>query len=102
VAPTFKNVKELAAFENAKGKEIRRLHLSARSDDFEKRATIDLSGSRWRGIWLDFEARDDVVSRLRTEVLDLVGGMRPWYALLHHVDFASISFVPLGLRSRNP
>lgn len=47
---TFKTVKELAAYENAKGKEIRRLHISARSDDFKKRATIDLSGWRWRGI----------------------------------------------------
>ena len=54
VARTFTTVKELAAFENAKGKEIRRLHISARSDDFKKRATIDLSGSRWRGISLDF------------------------------------------------
>src|SRR6266508_4840107 len=93
VARTCKNVKELAAFENAKGKEIRRLHISARSDDFEKRATIDLSGSRWRGISLDFEARDDVVSRLRTEVLELIGGMRPWYAGLHRVDFGSIAFL---------
>ena len=90
---TFKNVKELAAFENAKGKEIRRLHISARSDDFEKRARIDLSGSRWRGISLNFEARDDVVSRLRTDVLEIIGGMRPWYAALHRVDFVSIAFL---------
>lgn len=93
VARTFANVKELAAFENAKGKEIRRLHISARSDDFKKLATIELSGSRWRGIALDFGARDDVVSRLRTEVLELIGGMRPWYAVLHRVDFESIAFL---------
>ena len=93
VARTFKTVKELATFENAKGKEIRRLRFSARSDDFKKRGTIDLSGLRWRGISLDFDARDDVVSRLRTEVLDLIGGMRPWYAVLHRVDFASIAFL---------
>jgi hypothetical protein len=90
VARSFKNVKELVAFENVMGKEIRRLRIP---DDFEKRATVDLSDSRWRGISLDFQARDDVVSRLRTEVLDLVGGMRPWYAVLHRVDFASISFL---------
>ena len=93
VARTFKSVKELATFENAKGKEIRRLHISARSDDFKKRATIDLSDSRWRGISLVFDARDDVVSRLRTEVLDLIVGMRPWYAVLHRVDFVSIAFL---------
>lgn len=93
VARTFKTVKELAAFENAKGKEIRRLHISARSDDFKERATIDFSGSRWRGISLDFEARDDVVSRLRTEVLDLIKEMQPWYTVLHRVDFTSIAFL---------
>jgi len=93
VARTFKTVKELATFENAKGKEIRRLRFSARSDDFKKRGTIDLSGSRWRGISLDFDARDDILSRLRTEVLDLIGGMRPWYAVLHRVDFASIALL---------
>lgn len=92
VARTFKTVKELAAFENAKGKEIRRLHLFACSEDFEKRARIDLSGSRWRGISLDFEARDDVVSRLRTDILEIIGGMRPWYGALHRVDFGSIAF----------
>jgi hypothetical protein len=93
VARTFKTVKELATFENAKGKEIRRLRFSAHSDDFKKRGTIDLSGSRSPGISLDFDARDDVVSRLRNELLDLIGGMRPWYAVLHRVDFASIAFL---------
>jgi hypothetical protein len=93
VCRMFKNVKELAAFENAKGKEVCRLRLYARSGDFKKRATIDLSDSRWRGISLDFEARDDVVSRLHTDVLDLVGGMCPWYALLHRVNFVVVAFI---------
>jgi hypothetical protein len=93
VARTFTTLSELVAFENPQGKEIRRLYISARSDDFTKRATIDLFGSRWRGISLEFHARDDVVSRLRTEVLDVVGGMRPWYAVLHRADFVSISLI---------
>ena len=44
---TFKSVKELAAFENVKEKELRRLRFSARSEDFKKRVSIDLSGSWW-------------------------------------------------------
>jgi len=91
VSRTFKTVKELAAYENARGKSICRISISSRSDDFKKRAEIDLSGSRWRGISLDIEARDDVVSRLRTEIKDLVDGMRPWYTVLHRVDFQSIA-----------
>lgn len=93
VARMFATVENLAAFENAKGKEIRRLQFSARSGDFKKRAVIDLSDSRWRGISLDFEASDDVVSLLRTDILDLIGGMRPWYAALHRIDFASIALI---------
>ena len=93
VARTFQTLSELVVFENPQGKEIRRLHISARSDDFTKRATIDLSGSRWRGISLEFHARDDVMSRLRTEVLDIIEGMRPWYTVLYRVDFVSISFI---------
>ena len=93
VARTFTTVGELVAFENPRGKEIRHLQISAHSDDFTKRATIDLYGSRWRGIWLEFHARDDVVSRLRTEVLDVVEGMRPCYTVLHRANFVSILFV---------
>ena len=88
----FTSVRDLVAYENTKTKEIRRIHLAARSDDFSKRATIDLSGSRWRGISLDFTARDDVVSRLRTETLDIIAGMRPWYSIMHRIDFVSVGF----------
>lgn len=87
----FTSVRELIVYENPKAKEIRRIHLNARSDDFSKRATIDLSGSRWRGISLNYTARDDVVSRLRTETLDIIAGMRPWYSIMHRVDFVSVS-----------
>lgn len=93
VTRTFKTVKEISGYENSKGKELRRLHVSARSEDFKKRATIDLYGSQWRGISLDFDARDDVVSRLRADVLEIVGGMRPWYSAFHRVDFVSILVV---------
>ena len=70
----FKTIRELLAYENPKAKEIRRIHLNATSKDFSKRATIDLSGTRWRGLSLNFHASDDVVSRLRTKTLDIVAG----------------------------
>jgi hypothetical protein len=91
VARTFKNVKEVGAYENAKGKEIRRLHLFAYSDNFDKRATIVLCGSLWRGISLDLQGRDDVVTRLRMDLLEIIGGMRIWYAGFHRVDFVAIA-----------
>lgn len=88
----FACVRDLVAYENPKTKEIRHIHLSARSDDLSKHATIDLSGSRWRGISLDFTARDDVVSRLKTDTLEIIAGMRPWYSIMHHIDFVSVGF----------
>jgi hypothetical protein len=94
---TFKTVEELGAFENPENRKIRQLVLSARSEDFRKRATIDLSGLRWGGItrWggisLDLVADDDILLRLRPEVLELIGGMRPWYALLHRLNFVYIA-----------
>ena len=36
----FNTVKELIAYENSKSKRIRRIHLSARSDNYSKSATI--------------------------------------------------------------
>lgn len=90
VSRSFDSVRELVAYENPKAKEIRRIHLSACSDDYTKRARIDLSGSRWRGISLDFSARDDVVSRLRTDCLEVIAGMRPWYSIMHRIDFVSL------------
>lgn len=70
----FTSVRELLAYENPKAKEIRRIRLRAHSDDYSKNASIDLSGIRWRGISLDFNAREDVVSRLRSSTLDLIAG----------------------------
>lgn len=90
VTRTFKSVKELVAYENSRPKAIRCLRMVAHSEDFKKRASITLSGSQWRGISLDFDARDDVVSRLRADVLESLDGMRPWYSKLHRVDFVSM------------
>ena len=94
---TFKTVKELATFENPPRQQIQRLQISARSDDFKKRATIELSGSWRRGISLNIDARDDVVTRLRSDILDVVGGLRPWYGALHRVDFVPFMLVALFL-----
>jgi hypothetical protein len=92
ISRSFKSIDDLLAFENTKAQAIVRLDLSARSTDFSKRASIEFSGSRWRGIALSLSARDDVVTRLRSEILDICAGMRPWYALLHRIDFFSVSF----------
>lgn len=92
VTRKFSTIAELLAFDNAKSKEIVRLRMMARSDDFKKRGEIDLSGSKWRGISIRLEAREDVVGRLKESVLDIVASMRPMYSWLHRYDFIWILF----------
>jgi hypothetical protein len=87
VSREFSSLKELLAYENVKDREIRGLALKASSEDSMKHIRIDLSRAKWRGISLEIQGRDDVVTRLRADVLDVVAGMRPWYAVLHRVDF---------------
>jgi hypothetical protein len=64
VSRSFSHVRELVNYENPKSKEIRKIHLTARSDDFSKSASIDLTDSKWQGISLDFTAGDESISRL--------------------------------------
>lgn len=100
ISRTFSSVRELLAYDNVKDSEVRSLRISARSEDFKKRATVELAGTSWRQISLDFQGRDDVVSRLRTEVLTILATMRPWYSAFHRIDFLGIcltAFVLLWL-----
>lgn len=92
----FSTINELLQFENPPAKSITRLRMSAHSEDFKKRGEIDLSDSRWRGISIKIQAREDVVGRLKEELLDTIATMRPAYAWLHKPDFF---FVGIGFAS---
>lgn len=87
VTRTFDDLAGLLKYENAKSKRVVNLRLSARSDDFKKTATIDFT-DKWYfgGMRLRIEARDDVVTRLRSDLLDIVAGLRPWYFVLNKID----------------
>ena len=91
----FKTVKDLIAYENSKSKEIRRVYLRARSDDYSKSATIVFRDSFHvgSGISIDVTGREDVVSRLKEKILDIIGGMLPWYSVMHRVNFFYVFFI---------
>jgi hypothetical protein len=95
----FNTVKNLIAYENSKSKRIRRIHLSARSDDYSKSVTIVFRDSRWYslGASIDINGREDVVSRLREEVSDIAVGMRPWYNWIASADLAKIYVIGFGI-----
>ena len=82
----FNTVKDLIAYENSKSKRIRRIRLGARSDDYSKSATIVFRDSFYvgSGISIDVTGREDVVSRLKEEILDVVTGIRSWYNVMFY------------------
>lgn len=90
----FTTLKELIDYENPNSKRICRIYLSARSNDYSKSATIifrDSVSSFSGGISLSITAREDVVSRLKDKILDIVAHTRPWYnALTRSFDLANI------------
>ena len=91
VARSFTTIAEVMSYENSRQSQIKQFRMSACSDDHLKHATIDMSDSEYRGISLDFHGRDDVVDRLRADVLDILSGMRPWFGIFHRVNFVLAS-----------
>ena len=85
----FNTLKDLIAYENSKSKRIHRIRLRAQSDDFSKSATIAFCDSSWfkKEVSLDVNGREDVVSRLKEGILDVIAGMRPWYNVIARVNF---------------
>ena len=84
----FNTVKDLVAYENSKSKRISRLHLRFLADDHSKSATIVFRDPFWplEAVSIDIIGREDVVSRLKENVLDVLSGMRPWYNWIARVN----------------
>lgn len=88
----FDTIKDLIAYENSKSKRICRIHLSARSDNYSKSAAIVFRDPSWliSGVSINVNGREDVVSRLKEEIRDIVAGMRPWYDVFARIDLGTI------------
>ena len=88
----FKTVKKLITYENSKSKKIRRIHLRSQADDYSKSATIVFRDPSWlnSGVSINVKGREDVVSRLKGEILDIIAGMRPWYDAFACIDLGTI------------
>jgi len=88
VTREFKDLEALLRYENVKAKRILNLDLAAHSPDWKKTARVSFS-DKWYfgGTSVSVEARDDVVGRLRTDLLDVLSGIRPWYWPVNKIDF---------------
>lgn len=97
VTREFTDVAALTNYENTKAKRIVNLDLVARSDDWKKSARVSFS-NKWYfgGTKVSIDARDDVVTRLRSDLLDLLSGIRPWYWPINRIDLALIPLVVIS------
>lgn len=89
----FNTVTEVIAYENSTPKRIRSIHLSVQSEDASKSsARISFREPSWLipVVSIDITGPEDIVSRLRDEILEVTTGMRPWYHVFAHIDFLTI------------
>lgn len=95
----FRTLKDLIAYENPKPKEISSIDLRARSDTYSKSARIVFRRPSWLswGISIDANGREDVVSRLKEEILDIMAGMRPKYDVMYRINFVTSTWIVFGI-----
>lgn len=83
----YTDAKVLCESENPWPKRIVDLRFSAQSDDWKKRVSVRLSESRYWAIDVEINASEGVVERLRQDLIDIIGGMKPWYSRIARIDF---------------
>jgi hypothetical protein len=96
----FTYASKLCEVENPWEKRIVDLRITARSEDWKKRATVRFSESRFAPIDVEVSASEIVVERLRQDLIDILRGLRPWYSRIARIDFIlgimfGLSFVSL-------
>jgi hypothetical protein len=98
VTREFDSFSKLEAYENSNDKRIVNLRLRARADDWKKEATVEFT-DKWYfgGTRLEVRASDDVVTRLRSDLLDVVSGLRPWYHFINRFDVFGAALLGLGI-----
>lgn len=94
VTRKFDNISELLKYENPKTKRIISLQLQAYSDDFKKQAEVEfIDESYFCGIKINIEAKDDLVTLLRSNLLDITSSLRPWYYVVNKINVYYISII---------
>jgi hypothetical protein len=98
VTREFTDVSALSNYENTKAKRIVSLELVARSEDWKKSARVSFS-DKWYfgGTKVSIDARDDVVTRLRSDLFDVLSGFRPWYWRINKIDLFLVLITVYGV-----
>jgi len=78
----FSAYADVKDYENPVEKKILSLSIRAESVESRKMAQVSFEDSSlFVGIRISMQAREDVVLKLRTDLFDILAGVRPWYAL---------------------
>ena len=85
----FKTVEDLIAYENPKSKKIVSIELYAESEDLSRSARFSFVSQDFltTGISIKITGNEDIISRLRDEILDIIKGTRPWYDVLSRFPY---------------
>jgi hypothetical protein len=92
----FSSVDELIQYENPASKQITQLTIAARSDEYEKSADIRFNFVGMQMILIDISASEEEVSRLRSDVADVIAGTKPWFSAIARLDFPGAFVVIYG------
>lgn len=80
VSYRYETVEELLNYENAKSKEIERISIHAKSDDYSKSAVVLFHKAMGvPSVAISLEVSHDALRTLLDEIHDMIRGMRPWY-----------------------
>lgn len=95
----FTDLTSLLRFENTKSNRIVSLRIIASSpNDFTKRGSIEFRDKWYHGgIVISIDARDDVVTRLRNDTLDIVAGTKTWYSTFSKIDVWLLAIALYGV-----
>lgn len=94
----FRSVKQLTQYDNLRSRELLRVNVSSRSTDWKTTAAMTLSSKAREPIAFSITAPDDnLVLRVRGNLLSLAGEMRPWYSRVATLDFVSVMMAILAV-----
>lgn len=93
----FSNWRQLASYDNPASKEVIELSIKARSEDWEIRADVHFSSTPRHTVEIDICAREQVASKVKDGLSDILEGVRPWYSMLVRVSFEHLPLLAIML-----
>ncbi|MCM8529011.1 MAG: hypothetical protein NE327_20985, partial [Lentisphaeraceae bacterium] len=93
ISRSYTSLNKFKKFENTPQKEIQKLMIRAKSDDYSKHVRVQFSGSRWRTVNIEINGSETIVTNIQDALMDILEDTRPWYSLFSKIDVSNISFI---------